>query len=187
MCLLRDRRHQDIYRLWSKDNGRTWSQRERLREMLDCVLQGPVLTRLDAKTILLSGRDAKRRLVVVYLSRDNGHSFGERHVLDGYQRHGAYTTALVTGQGRVLMAWYSEQGTVALKPDIKLATLTVLQRPRWLWIRLPAKVATGKRLHVYFGNENATATEGRTLALLRPAKWTAAKLGVIQTRGRNGC
>lgn len=138
LCLLCDRRHTDLYRRWSKDNGRTWSKRESLRQMLDCVLQRPVLTRLDAKTLLLSGRDFKRRLVVAYLSRDNGQSFGERHVLDSFQRDGAYTTAVVTGKGRVLMAWYSDQGTVALKPDIKLATLSVPERPRWLWISLPA-------------------------------------------------
>jgi len=45
--------------------------------------------------------------------------------LDSYQQDGAYTTAISTGPMRCLIAWYSDSHTVPLKPDIKVATLSV--------------------------------------------------------------
>jgi len=93
--------------------------------MLDCVLQRPFLTRLDDRTILLTGRDYERKAVVAYLSRDNGESFAHRTRLDTFQQDGGYTTAVATGPNRCLIAWYSDSGTTPLKPDIKLGTLTL--------------------------------------------------------------
>ena len=127
LCILRDRRRGDVFRFWSYDAGRTWSARESIRDMLDCVLQRPFLTRLGERTMLLTGRDYERRLVVAYLSRDNGGTFAHRTELDSYQQDGAYTTAIPTGPMRCLIAWYSDSHTVPLKPDIKLATVNVME------------------------------------------------------------
>ena len=125
LCILRDRARTDVFRLWSQDAGRTWSPRENIREMLDGVLQRPFLTRLHERILLLTGRDYERRLMVAYLSRDNGETFGDRTVLDSYQEDGAYTTVIPTGPMRGLIAWYSDSHTVPLRPDVKLATVKV--------------------------------------------------------------
>ncbi len=125
LCHLRDRGHRESYRLWSHDGGKRWSSPENITGMLGCILQRPFLTRLDASTLILSGRDVERKLIVAWLSRDNGRTFGDRTVLDSYQKDGAYTSALPTGPRSALMAWYSDSHTVPLMPDIKLATLTV--------------------------------------------------------------
>jgi hypothetical protein len=93
--------------------------------MLDCVLQRPFLTRLNSRTILLTGRDYERKLVVAYLSRDEGATFEHRTVFDSYQKDGAYTTTIPMGREHCLLAWYSDSHTVALKPDIKLAILSI--------------------------------------------------------------
>lgn len=125
LCILRDRAQKGVFRLWSHDAGRTWSPRENIREMLDGLLQRPFLTRLDERTLLLTGRDYERRLVIAYLSRDNGETFTDRKVLDSYQEDGAYTAVIRTGPMQGLIAWYSDSHTVPLKPDIKLATVKV--------------------------------------------------------------
>ena len=125
LCRLRDRRGNELFRYWSRDGGCTWSVRQPLAEELDCVLQRPFLTRLDDGAILLSGRDVRRRLVVAYLSTDNGNTFADRLVLDSYQRDGAYTTALAAGPTSCLLSWYSDSHTTPLKPDIKTATLNL--------------------------------------------------------------
>lgn len=125
LCLLRDRRHEDIYRLTSADGGRTWSEPEGLRARLGCVLQRPFFTRLGGSTLLLSGRDAKRKQVVAYVSRDDGETFGGRAVIEAYKKDGAYTTAAPLGDGSCLMAWYSDADAPELKPDIKIARFSV--------------------------------------------------------------
>jgi len=178
LCLLRDRQMHDTYRYWSRDGGRTWTRRESIGRMLDCVLQRPFLTRIDAKTVLLSGRDFRRKLVVAYISRNNGRSFGDRHVIDSFQRDGGYTAALRTGASEVLIVWYSDSGTTPLKPDIKSARLSFPTRQRYLWIRLPTQTTTEgpQRLFIYYGNAKAQRAEDRTLAWLRPTAWTDAAM-----------
>lgn len=125
LCILRDRHRKDLYRCWSEDNGQTWSERESIRDMLDCVLQRPFLTPLNDGTLLLTGRDYNRRTVVAYLSSDLGQTFGEQTVIDSYQEDGAYTTAVTLSEDRCLLAWYSDSHTVPLKPDIKSAVLRI--------------------------------------------------------------
>lgn len=125
LCLLRDRKREDLFRLTSSDGGRTWSEPKKLRAHLGCVLQRPFFTRLDEKTLLLSGRDAERKQVVAYVSRDEGETFSGRAVIESYQKDGAYTTAVPVGDGTCVMAWYSDAGAPALKPDIKVARFSV--------------------------------------------------------------
>ena len=67
--LHRDRRHKTAWRYRSGDAGRTWSKAEDIGDQVE-ILQRPFITRLTPKTLLLSGRDRKRRLVMVYVSRD---------------------------------------------------------------------------------------------------------------------
>lgn len=125
LALLRDRAHKAIFRLWSDDIGATWTPCEDIRNLLGCVLQRPFLTRLGKGKILLTGRDSDHKQVVAYLSTDHGLTFHSGTVIDDYQRDGGYTTVVPTGANTALIAWYSDSHTVPLKPDIKLATLTV--------------------------------------------------------------
>jgi len=177
LCFLRDRRREDLYRLRSTDGGKTWSKRERLAKQLGCTLQRPFLTRIDQQTVLLSGRDQKRRQIVVYVSRDNGKNFAERHVLETYQKDGAYTTALLTDQNSVLFSWYSDHGSEPLKPDIKQTSIRVHAKPKWLWIHLPKELPADQKLFVYFGNSKATSAENRVAANVYSKVWTDLKVG----------
>jgi hypothetical protein len=174
LCLLRDRRRKDIYRLWSTDGGKTWSKRERLRNMFDCAFQRPVLTRINKNTFLVTGRDMERRQTVAYVSRDGCRTFGERHVLDTYQRDGAYTSGVLVDKNTVLLTWYSDEGSAALKPDIKLARLTIHETPQSIWVQLPEK-RSANRLDVYFDNAAATASESRAKAFLKPGRFVKPK------------
>ncbi len=120
LCILRDRERADTFRLWSRDGGFTWSDRESIRAMLDCVLQRPFLTRLDENSYLLSGRDYVQKQVVAYLSVDRGQTFNHRIELDSFQKDGGYTTTLALDFGDCLIAWYSDSHTQPLMPDIKM-------------------------------------------------------------------
>jgi hypothetical protein len=125
LCLLRDRAQTDIFRFWSNNGGCTWSTRESIQEMLDCVLQRPFLTRLDNETYLLTGRDFGKKKVVAYLSYDGGCTFGGRTELDTFQDDGGYTTVVLLKTGECLVAWYSDSHTEPLKPDIKTARIRI--------------------------------------------------------------
>ena len=127
LCILRDRARADVFRFWSRDGGHTWTPAESIRDMLDCVLQRPFLTRLAPDALLLSGRDFGRRRVVAYLSMDSGQTFGQRLELDEYQEDGAYTTAVPRRPDECLISWYSDSHTTPLKPDIKLASLRLVR------------------------------------------------------------
>jgi hypothetical protein len=116
-----------VFRFWSRDSGRTWTAAESIRDMLDCVLQRPFLTRLGPDALLLTGRDFGRHRVVAYLSTDGGQTFGQRLELDEYQEDGAYTTTVTQRLDQCLIAWYSDSHTAALKPDIKLACLRLVR------------------------------------------------------------
>ena len=93
--------------------------------MLDCTLQRPFLTRLDPATLLLSGRDRERKLVVAYVSTDNGATFAHGRVEDHYNADGAYTSAVRVSGRRALMTYYSDSGSAKLMPDIKQVFLSL--------------------------------------------------------------
>lgn len=175
LCLLRNRSQGGTFRLWSHDGGRSWTPREELRDELG-VLQRPFLTRLDENRILVTGRDRERRYVVAYLSSDNGRTFTDRHVLEDYQAEGAYTAGVLKDDGRVLLTWFSDHGTVKSKPDVKVAELRILDRPAQLWIDVRDELPAGRSSYVYHGNHAAPSDETRTRAFVRPAEFTPAKL-----------
>lgn len=132
LCVLRHRgkAHPELegktWRLRSKDGGKTWTPREDVSGMVG-KLQRPFLTRLDDKTIVLSGRGGSRQ-TVAFLSRDNGQTFGDRFVLDTYQAEGGYTAAVTSGPRSIVICWHSDEGEAKGHPDIKVATLKVIAK-----------------------------------------------------------
>ena len=130
LCLLRTRRQpgaaeypKGLAAFHSADGGRTWRERENLYPMLGLTLQRPFLTRLDARRVLLSGRDVERKEVVAFLSTDNARTFGHKAVIDSYVKDGAYTSCVPLGGNRVLMVYYADApGTL---PDIRAVRLEV--------------------------------------------------------------
>jgi hypothetical protein len=175
LCLLRNRSQGGTFRLWSHDGGRTWTPREELRDELG-VFQRPFLTRLDDRRILATGRDRERRYTVAYLSDDDGRTFGDRHVLEDYQGEGAYTAGVLTDDGRVLLTWFSDHGTTKSKPNIKVAELSIADRPTKLWVDVRDELPAGRALYVYHGNADAKRDETRTRAFVRPAEFTTGQL-----------
>ena len=122
LCLLRDRRGKSTHRLWSRDDGQTWTKREDLGAMVGCF-QRPLLTRLDERTILATGRDRQVKATVAFVSRDNGRTFGERFVIEAYKGDGAYTGVVALSAREVLITWYSDHGRNSGQPVVKLANL----------------------------------------------------------------
>lgn len=130
LCLLRTRRQpgaadypKGLAAFESADGGRSWRERENLYPMLGLTLQRPFLTRLDARRVLLSGRDVERKQVVAFLSTDNARTFGHKAVIDSYVRDGAYTSCVPLAGNRVLMVYYADApGTL---PEIRAVRLEV--------------------------------------------------------------
>ncbi len=115
LCLLRTRRPpgateypKGLAAFHSTDGGRTWTERENLYPMLGLTLQRPFLTRLDARRVLLTGRDIERKQVVAFLSTDNARTFGHKTVIDSYFKDGAYTTCVPLGANDILMIDYAD-------------------------------------------------------------------------------
>lgn len=128
MVIHRDRRSETTWRVRTTDAGRTWSEREDIGDQVE-ILQRPEVTRLSDGVILLSGRDRKRALVVVYVSRDGGENFRERHVIDSYSADGAYTTVERLNDHQALLVYYADRTESRGKPDIHQVTLTVHEKP----------------------------------------------------------
>jgi hypothetical protein len=144
LCLLRCRQVPDnpyrkgLARFVSADGGRSWKEEPNHEPQLRCTLQRPFLTRLDSRTLLLTGRDYDRKLVVAYVSRDNGETFGERRVLDRYVGDGAYTAGVTLSKDSVLLAYYSDVDSDPNKPDIFTVKLRVLPKPARIRFDKPA-------------------------------------------------
>lgn len=177
MVFHRDRRRQTTWRVRSEDAGRTWTEREDLGEQVE-ILQRPFATRLTDKLVLLSGRDAKRRLVVVYVSRDGGETFGERHVIDSYSADGAYTAAVRLNDRQALLVYYGDRPTFRGKPDLRQVTLTVHDQPTHLCFA----AATNGHTHFYSRPHTTKRTEDRTFAWLSPpGGWATASINPART------
>ncbi len=171
--LHRDRRHTTTWRYHSKDAGRTWSAAEDIGDQVE-ILQRPFVTRLTPKVLLLSGRDRKRRLMVVYVSRDNGKSFLERHVIDSYSADGAYTSAVRLSDSTAVLAYYGDTPSTRGKPDIKQVTLTLLDQPKYICFEAAQEGMTYLYRRTGRGDRR---TEDRSGAWMQPAgDWQQAEL-----------
>ena len=156
--------------------------RENIYDMLGCTLQRPLFTRLNEGTLLLTGRDRERKLVVAYVSTDNGNTFGQRHVLDHYQEDGAYTTGLALDANRVLLLYYSDSSSAPLMPDIKQIELTFVRQPGWLRFSL-AEGTDDRQFYLYWNVPGGTKSEDRAHARLGPlSEVPEVTLGQVQTR-----
>lgn len=180
LCLLRDRRGTTTWRMWSKDGGRTWSKRQDIGDMVGCF-QRPLLTRLDAQTLLATGRDRVRRQVVAFVSRDNGQTFGERHILESYQADGAYTGAVALGPRLALITWYGDRDRSKGNPEVKLATLQVADRPHTLCFRLPKRLA-GEPVYLYFDAPGTKAPGQRGDAFIDQRPAMANGIGTVEKK-----
>jgi hypothetical protein len=148
LCLLRGRQRPDnkykqgLYRFRSRDAGKTWTEESNMLPQIGCTLQRPFLTRLDANTVLLTGRDYDRKLVVGYVSRDNAETFGERFVIDRYTGDGAYTAAVPVAKDSVLLTYYSDVDSATRMPDLFTVRIKVLRQPKSIVLReTPERVA----------------------------------------------
>jgi hypothetical protein len=177
MVFHRDRRQQTTWRVRTEDAGRTWTEREDLGRQVE-ILQRPFITRLTDSLVLLSGRDRKRALVVVYVSRNGGATFRERHVIDSYSADGAYTSAVRLNDRQALLVYYGDRPESRGKPDLRQVTLTVHDQPTHLCF--PA--ATNGPTHYYSNPLLNSLTEDRSFAWLSPkGGWQTAKLNAGRT------
>ena len=168
----RDRRQSTTWRVRTYDAGKTWSEREDLGPQVE-ILQRPFLTRLTDSLVLLSGRDRKRALVVVYVSRNGGATFRERHVIDSYSADGAYTAAVRLNDRQALLVYYVDRPESRGKPDIRQVTLTVHDQATHLCFQ----AATNGPTHYYSNPLLNSRTEDRTFGWLSPkGGWSPAKL-----------
>ncbi len=181
MVLLRDRRRQSTWRVWTADEGRTWSEPEDIGSQVE-ILQRPYLTRLTQSLLLLSGRDRKRALIVVYVSRDGGRTFAERHVIDRFYGDGGYTAGVPLSDSSALLVYYADGPEFRGKPDIRQVTLNVLDEPQSICLRAAAKGTN----FLYTRPDATEATEDRTYAwMLPPGGWTTASLSLdAEPRGQ---
>lgn len=181
MVLLRDRRQLTTWRLWTTDEGRTWSEPEDVGSQVE-ILQRPFLTRLTPTLVLLSGRDRKRALVVVYVSRDGGKTFAERHVIDRFYGDGGYTSAVALSDSSALLVYYADDPQSRGKPDIRQVTLNVLDQPQYVCFRAASEGTT----YLYTRPDSTENTEDRTYAwMMPPDGWKAATLGTnVEPRGK---
>jgi hypothetical protein len=164
MVIHRDRRSETTWRYRTTDAGRSWSEREDIGDQVE-ILQRPEVTRLSDDVILLSGRDRKRALVVVYISRDGGENFGERHVIDSYSADGAYTSVERLNDHQALLVYYADRAESRGKPDIHQVTLTVHDEPTHLCFRAAIEGPT----HFYSNPLRNGISEDRSFAWLQPA------------------
>lgn len=172
MVLLRDRRRQSTWRVWTTDEGRTWSEPEDIGAQVE-ILQRPYLTRLTQSLLLLSGRDRKRALIVVYVSRDSGKTFAERHVIDRFYGDGGYTAGVPLSVSSALLVYYADSSEARGRPDIRQVTLNVLDKPQRICLRAAAQGTT----YLYTRPGATESTEDRTYAwMLPPGGWTTASL-----------
>jgi hypothetical protein len=178
--LLRDRRGRTTWRLRTEDAGRTWSEREDLGPQVE-ILQRPYLTRLTPSVVLLTGRDRKRALIVVYVSRDGGENFAERHVIDRFYGDGGYTAGLRLSDRRALLVYYADGPESRGKPDLRQVTIDVLDAPRYVCFRAAPEGTT----YLYTRPGAAEPTQDRTYAWTSPPEgWSEATLSrQLEARG----
>ena len=170
MVIHRDRRNETTLRYRSEDAGRSWSGPEDIGDQVE-ILQRPEVTRLSDGVMLLSGRDRKRALVVVYVSRDGGENFRERHVIDSYSADGAYTTVERLNDHQALLVYYADRSESRGKPDLHQVILTVHEEPTHLCFRAAPDGPT----HYYSNPLLNSFTEDRKFAWLQPEEgWSDA-------------
>lgn len=181
MVLLRDRRRQTTWRVYTADDGRTWSECEDMSDQVE-ILQRPFPTRLTADVVLLTGRDRKRALVVAYVSRDGGKTFGERHVIDRFYGDGGYTAAVPLSDSSALLVYYADAPESRGRPDIRQVTLRALDEPKHICFQAATKGLT----FLYTRPDSTENSENRTFAwMVRPGGWKEAVLSEnVEPRGQ---
>jgi len=182
LVMQRDIARTNSYAYLSDDHGRTWAEPESMRRTLG-ILQRAVLHRVREghDTILLFGRDATRKQMVAFISRDNGKTFGERQVIDVYARDGAYGTAQSIGASVVSLAWYTDIESPSGHPNIMGAKIGV-HEPRWLWVNLDSTGPQESHFHVYTGNSDAEPLEFFAGTVGRPAIFIESEMGPAEGR-----
>ncbi|MBT3275211.1 MAG: hypothetical protein HN368_18800, partial [Spirochaetales bacterium] len=90
------------------------------------ILQRPLLRRLSDGIVFLSGRDYAKKEVVVFLSLDDGATFGSQTVIDWYNKDGAYTGAVQIADNTVLLVFYSDQRETEA-PDLVQVIVTIVK------------------------------------------------------------
>lgn len=110
---------------FSSDLGVTWGAEQDYTSQLG-ILDLPQLVYIQGKVVIVA-RDHLKKQVVMFSSRDNGATFGDRSVIDywpGLAQDGGYTWPQPLDASRLLIAYYCDtQGTV--HPDIKSVIVRV--------------------------------------------------------------
>lgn len=102
----------NTYKWTSDDMGYTWNLAQDITSQVG-VLHAPQLLQLNRNVILLFGRNALVKELLVYASYDNGVTFTDRTVLDTYtgiQIDGGYCCPILNKDGNVFVVYYADTG-----------------------------------------------------------------------------